>query len=186
MSPQEENSNVQAASRTTTPSTHAGPPKVRVSGLILHHGAVLLVRQTRWSHDYWLLPGGAVERGETLTEALEREVYEECSLRVQVENVPIALVQTISPDRGKARHLIQVIFEASPALSDRGLLNEPPPIEPGDPAIKELHWFAPQEIVNVDIHPPIHELLVSWMRLREADASSHLPFVSTGPLWAEE
>src|SRR5665811_1872378 len=100
MSPQEKKSNDKTESWTANLPAHAGP-KVRVSGLIRDHGAVLLVRQTRCSHDHWLLPGGAVERGETLTEALEREIYEECGLRVQVENVPIALVQTISPDRGK-------------------------------------------------------------------------------------
>ena len=185
MSAREENSNDQAASWTRNLTEHAGP-KVRVSGLIRHRGTVLLVRQTRRSHDHWLLPGGAVERGETLTEALEREVHEECGLRVEVENVPIALVQTISPDRGKTRHLIQVIFEASPAVSEVGLLKEPPRLESGDPAIKELHWFARQDIVNLDVHPPIHQLLISWLRLRDWNPTALIPFVCTEPLWAEE
>lgn len=164
----------------------AGGPKVRVSGLICDHGAALLVRQSRGSRDYWLLPGGAVERGETLTEALEREVSEECGLRVQIENGPIALVQTISPDSGKTRHLIQLIYEARSVVTEERPLTSPPQFERGDPAIRELRWFAPHEIEHLDIHPPIHDLLVSWLRFRESDPSAPMPFVCTGGLWAEE
>lgn len=174
-----------APSRIAEPSAY-GRPTIRVSGFIRAHGAVLLVRQTRRSKDYWLLPGGALERGEMLTEALEREVLEEGGLSVRAENDPIALVQTISPDGGKTRHLVQLIFEARPKVAQEEPLPGPLHVESGDPAVKELSWFLPQEIGRLHIHPPIHELLVSWLRFRESNPSDPLPFVSVGPLWAEE
>ena len=37
--------------------------------------------------EYWYLPGGRVEGQETLTECVEREVYEETGLIVKVENL---------------------------------------------------------------------------------------------------
>jgi ADP-ribose pyrophosphatase YjhB (NUDIX family) len=163
-----------------------GGPKVRVSGLLIDHGRVLLVRQTHGSRDHWLLPGGAVERGETLSVALEREVLEECGLRVHVENGPIALVQTISPDGGKTRHLIQLIFEARPVVTSEGNVTAPPHVEATDPVVKERGWFAPAEIESLDIHPPIHDLLVSWLRFRETNQSAKIQFVSGGPIWADE
>ena len=157
-----------------------------MSGFIRARNALLLVRQTRRFRDHWLLPGGAVERGETLGNALVREIHEECGLRVQVEEGPLALVQTISPDGGKTRHLIQLIFEARPVGAVGTTPSTPPPGEPGDPAIKELRWYTPRELVTVDIHPPIRDLLIWWMGLREEDPLAPIPFVCTGPLWAEE
>ncbi|MHB9148731.1 MAG: NUDIX domain-containing protein [Thermoleophilia bacterium] len=161
---------------------------MRVSGLVLDHDCLLLVRQTHVSREHWLLPGGAVERGETLAEALEREISEECRLRVRVENGPVALVQTISPDGGKTRHLIQLIFEARTAVPGTGTATptSAPHFEPGDPAIKELRWFAAHEIEKLDIHPPIHDLLISWLRFRKTNPTAPMPFVFTGPLWAKD
>jgi 8-oxo-dGTP pyrophosphatase MutT (NUDIX family) len=46
--------------------------------LVLDRECVLLVRHTHGSA--WYLPGGAVEKGETLAEAARREVREECGL----------------------------------------------------------------------------------------------------------
>lgn len=60
-------------------------PVVGVGAIIVDRGRVLLVKrrnpplQGRWS-----LPGGRVELGETLVEAVRREVAEECGLDVEV------------------------------------------------------------------------------------------------------
>ena len=60
-------------------------PVVGVGGIVLDDDRVLLVRrrnpplQGRWS-----LPGGHLELGETLVEAVRREVLEECGLDVSV------------------------------------------------------------------------------------------------------
>jgi 8-oxo-dGTP diphosphatase len=55
----------------------------RVAGLILMNGKVLLIRRVRNDRgEYYVLPGGAVEDGETNEEALIREIKEETSLDV--------------------------------------------------------------------------------------------------------
>ncbi len=59
-------------------------PLVGVGALIWRAGQVLLVQRGREpSLGLWALPGGLVEIGETLTEALVREVAEETGLTVQ-------------------------------------------------------------------------------------------------------
>lgn len=56
--------------------------RVAVSALIFHKGRVLLA--LRHDIDWWNLPGGGMEIGETVVEALQREVYEEVGLEVEV------------------------------------------------------------------------------------------------------
>ena len=47
-------------------------------------GRILLVRQHHPERDIWLVPGGAVEDGETSREACVREVREETGLEIEV------------------------------------------------------------------------------------------------------
>lgn len=62
----------------------ARPMTLGVRGLVLdREGRILLVRQTYTSG--WLLPGGGVEAGETLVEALRREVLEEGNVEIAGE-----------------------------------------------------------------------------------------------------
>ena len=51
-------------------------PRIRVAGLLLQGGSVLLVRHQKGEDTYWLLPGGGVQYGESLEEALNRELLE--------------------------------------------------------------------------------------------------------------
>lgn len=59
-------------------------PLVGVGGVVIHEGKVLLVRRGQEpGKDTWGLPGGLVEVGETIAEALRREVAEETGLEVE-------------------------------------------------------------------------------------------------------
>jgi 8-oxo-dGTP diphosphatase len=59
--------------------------RVAVSALIFENGRVLLAH--RRDIDWWNLPGGGMESGETVDEALRREVYEETGLEVEIEQL---------------------------------------------------------------------------------------------------
>lgn len=55
---------------------------VAVGGLVRNtEGLLLLVRHPRRG---WEFPGGIVERGESLPQALQREIYEESGIRVEI------------------------------------------------------------------------------------------------------
>jgi ADP-ribose pyrophosphatase YjhB (NUDIX family) len=59
-------------------------PLPGVGALIFRRGSVLLVERGREPlKGYWSLPGGLVETGEKLEDAIRREVQEETGLRVQ-------------------------------------------------------------------------------------------------------
>ncbi|MEN6545883.1 MAG: NUDIX domain-containing protein [Armatimonadia bacterium] len=57
--------------------------RIRVAALIVHEGKVLLVSTKRGKPGYLVPPGGGVEAGEGLAEAVVREVAEEAGLEVE-------------------------------------------------------------------------------------------------------
>lgn len=57
-------------------------PETCVSAVVVEDGQLLLVRRGRGpAAGEWALPGGRVERGETVAEAVTREVVEETGLQ---------------------------------------------------------------------------------------------------------
>ena len=55
----------------------------RIAGIYAKSGKILLVKHRKAGREYYLLPGGGQEIGESATDALEREWQEELSLRIK-------------------------------------------------------------------------------------------------------
>ena len=91
-------------------------PRIRVSAILRWQGRVLLCRQEKPGKEYWLLPGGGVDGGETLIEALRRELREELGVEADVQfEGPVALVDSIAPKRSIARkHVVHVDLRRRP------------------------------------------------------------------------
>jgi ADP-ribose pyrophosphatase YjhB (NUDIX family) len=58
--------------------------RVRVTGVVIEDGRILLLNQDTGTGRSWSLPGGKLEAGETLAEALVREMKEETGLDVEL------------------------------------------------------------------------------------------------------
>jgi len=59
-----------------------------VAAVIVEDDRILLIKRGKEpSKGKWSVPGGSVEPGETLEEAVEREVYEETGLEIEIGDV---------------------------------------------------------------------------------------------------
>jgi 8-oxo-dGTP diphosphatase len=80
-------------------------PRVGVGAVVLDRGRVLLVRRGKApSYGKWSLPGGMVELGETTREAVQREIEEECSLKIRVLDVCGVLDRVVRDAEGRIRY----------------------------------------------------------------------------------
>ena len=146
-------------------------PRIRVAALLRWHDRVLLCRQAKPGREYWLLPGGGVEGGETLDDALRRELGEELNLWDELSfEGPIAVAESIPPDwRPGDRHVVHIVFGAD--LSQRSLED----VESRDAAVRGLRLFSLEELEDVVLHPPMKRFVERW---RPGD-----PAVYLGALW---
>lgn len=116
-------------------------PYLAVSAAIFRDGRVLIVRRARPpAHGIYTLPGGGVELGETLEEAVTREVREETALEI----APVGLAgyrQAIARDaKGDIeRHFVILPFAAR-WIAGEVTLNE---------ELAEAHWLLPGELARL-------------------------------------
>jgi ADP-ribose pyrophosphatase YjhB (NUDIX family) len=118
--------------------TYPTRPYLAVSAAIFRDDRVLIVRRGRPpAHGLYTLPGGGVELGETLEQAVIREVREETGLAI----APLALVgfrEAIARDAaGRVeRHFVILPFVARWVGGEIALSEE----------LAEAHWRKPDEL----------------------------------------
>jgi len=90
-------------------------PVVAVGGVVVHDGQVLLIRRAKEpSLGQWSIPGGAVETGEKLKDALRREILEETGLFVEPGEILEVLDRIVTDARGVVQyHYVLIDFVCS-------------------------------------------------------------------------
>lgn len=147
-------------------------PRIRVSAILRWKGRILLCRHEKGDREYWLLPGGGVHSGESLVDALHRELGEEVGIEddLPVEG-PVAIADSISPERSTTpKHVVHIVFAGD--LGGRSL----EAVTSQDSAVRGHRLFAVNELDGVVLHPPIQRFLQRW---QPGD-----PVVYLGALWA--
>ena len=136
-------------------------PFLAVSAAIVRDGRILVVRRARApAHGLYTLPGGVVEVGETLVEAVAREVLEETGMTIE----PVALagfreaVARDAQDRVE-RHFVILCFAARWQAGEP-VLNE---------ELDEARWLEPAELAGLKTTAGLAEIVATaFDRLKEA------------------
>jgi 8-oxo-dGTP diphosphatase len=146
-------------------------PRIRVSAILRRGSRILLVRHEKAGREYWLLPGGGVNGGETLVGALRRELGEELGIREDVPfEGPIAIADSIAPPGWPPKHVVHIVFAGH--VGDRSLER----VVSSDEAVRNQRLFDVEELAGLAVHPPIQRFLARW---QPGD-----PTVYLGSLWA--
>ena len=137
-------------------------PRVGVGAVILHEDKVLLVRRGKSpSVGKWSLPGGLVELGETTTEAIAREIVEECGIKIRVVDVAGVITRVVRDDDDRIRyHYVLVDYLAYPDSMD---------VVAGSDAA-EAHWFEIERVGELDTTPGLLDMIRRAEALRGGTA----------------
>lgn len=118
-----------------------------VSAFVLDDaGRLLMIRRT--DNDRYAIPGGQQEVGETLVQAVSREVREETGIDVDVVGL-VGLYSNpdhvIAYDDGEVRQEFSICFRARVIGGELRTSNES----------KEVHWVPREQLSSLDVHPSI-------------------------------
>jgi len=113
-------------------------PILGVGGIVIHQDRVLLIKRGKEpSYGKWSVPGGMVKLGETLKDAVKREVHEETALEVEpVEQIEVFERVIRDSDNRVQYHYVLVDFICRYVSGEA---------EAADDAL-ETRWVTPEEL----------------------------------------
>jgi ADP-ribose pyrophosphatase YjhB (NUDIX family) len=132
-------------------------PQLAVSAAIFRDGKILLVRRARPpAEGFYSLPGGRVEFGETLHQALHREVDEETALRIEIAG--LAGWREVVPGAGGGGHYLIMSFAARWSAGEP-LLND---------ELDDFRWLDPDDLGDLRVTGGLQEVIEAARRLLRA------------------
>lgn len=125
-------------------------PFVAVGGVIINDDKILLVKRAKPPNKgVWAIPGGKVEFGETVFDAVKREIREETNLEVIPEEL-LAIVEIIK----EGFHYVILDFICRVSSGE---------LRPSSDAL-EARFFSLDEIRRLQVSPTTLEMLEKYFR----------------------
>ena len=131
--------------------------RIRVGGLVVENGKVLLVEHTKENDSYFLTPGGGVDFCEDAKSALKREFMEELSIEIIPEDI-VYVSESISPEL--SRHILNVVFSCT-YKSGKIMIGS-------DKRLSGYRYFSPEELDSVKVFPDSLSKCIKEIMLSES------------------
>ncbi len=141
------------------PRAYPTRPYLAVSAAILRDGKVLVVRRARKpALNLYSFPGGAVEAGETLAEAVKREVREETQLAIEPVGLAGHREVIVRDGQGRVERHFVILSFAARWLAGEPVLNE---------ELDDARWLAPAEVAELKTTEGLDEILAAAVDLMD-------------------
>ena len=128
-------------------------PLATVGALVVGpSGRVLLVQTHKW-RGKWGVPGGKIEYGETMRQALEREFLEETGLTLTDLYWGPVQEAVESPEFYKSAHFILLNFVARTEREEVTLNEE----------AQAYTWVSPERALSYDLNAPTRRLVTFYL-----------------------
>ena len=136
--------------------------RLATRAVIVRNDAILLVAFDDESGFHYNLPGGGIEPGETLYDAVRREACEETAAEVEVKEL-LFVYECFPPDYGftldEKPHCVDFLFRCA-------LCEGSEPRLPDNPDKNEvaIHWIPLEEFPNVPLVPQIQDPVIAALQ----------------------
>ena len=137
-------------------------PRVGIGALIFKDNRILLIKRGQEpSKGKWTVPGGLVELGERLSETVQREIYEECNIRIRVLD-RLGIFEFIETDQQKdvRFHYIVIDYLADYVAGE---------LKAGSD-IDEARWVELDKTDELDITDSIKPLIQKAIAIRQGQS----------------
>jgi ADP-ribose pyrophosphatase YjhB (NUDIX family) len=143
--------------------------RLRCAAVLVRGNEILLVKHEKGGREYWLLPGGGLEPGETLAQATERELREECGVTIRCGRL-LFIAETLEPNL--ERQIVNLVFFAELVAGEPHLATQ------SDARLVDVAWVERARLPSLVFYPDFRqELLEQWGHGFSLNA------VSLGNLW---
>lgn len=124
-------------------------PIVTAVGCVFRGDRMLLIKRAQEpSKGRWSVPGGAIELGEKIYDAVQREVREECGIEIEVVRVVNAADSIVPDESGRVWfHYVPVYILARYVSGEAH----------ADSDALDTRWVAREELDALDMNPVVHE-----------------------------
>jgi nucleoside triphosphatase len=133
-------------------------PEPTVGGLILNDKKQIVLAKSRKWKDLFTIPGGHVELGETLEEALKREIKEETGLEIKPIRFLLLQEAIYSHEFYKRKHFIFLDYLCEAQTTD---------VEVDEDEIQDFVWVDPRKASEMDVDSFTKRTIQRYLETRE-------------------
>lgn len=150
--------------------------RIRVSVALIRNNSIFLLKSVIDGKEVWFLPGGSVKWGESLEQAIKREIKEELQINVAISNIVGVLnVHTLSKDY----HSVEIVFSGQTKKMPKIVRESNEPKEKTNNRYSvEGGWFTLPKLQKINAYPK--EIIKKVLSINNQNK------ISRAPVYTEE
>ncbi len=127
-------------------------PVVAASAVVVRDGRILMIKRAKEPNKgKWSIPGGRIELGESIHEAVKREVSEECNIEIEITRLLEVADNIIRDEAGRVRyHYVLIDFFARYKGGEIKAQSD----------AEDYRWVTLEELPEMDMSPQLRSILL--------------------------